>query len=262
MAKQRHESERERLFEQIEDRIGHRFVERSWLERALTHASAATPQQPSNERLEFLGDAVLGLVIAQALFQRHPEWSEGELTRVKSAVVCSSALARTTERLGLASALRLAPGLARAGRALPESILAATFEAVLGAVYLDGGLEAARRFCATALAGEIEAALSRTRALNWKSWLQQLCQRDLGLVPHYRVSAVSGPDHDRRFEVVVELGAERFGRGAGRTKKRAEQAAAEATLRELLGNDVECLREGRLPPFSPALRARLRGEEG
>ncbi|GIW71548.1 MAG: hypothetical protein KatS3mg102_1090 [Planctomycetota bacterium] len=237
--------------QQVEGRLGYRFAAPALVRQAFTHRSVRASGGPSNERLEFLGDAVLGLLVAEELYRRYPDWPEGELTRVRSVVVSAPVLARALQRLGLVEAIRLGKSLRWRGR-LPPSLLACVFEALLGAIYLDGGLEPARRLLERALAGEIEAAARRRCELNWKSLLQQLAQRDLGELPRYRLLAASGPEHERCFEVVALLGEREFGRGRGRTKKAAEQAAAEATLRRLLGPRLEELRSGVLPPLAPA----------
>jgi ribonuclease-3 len=230
----------------VEARLGYRFTKRALLERALTHGSVRSSGDPSNERLEFLGDAVLGLAMAEHLFRSRGGWQEGELTRVKSVAVSATALARALERAGLDGAIRVGRSLSRMGR-LPDSLLANVFEAIVGALFLDGGLDAARTFSLAALAGEVEAAERRLLAVNWKSLLQQLAQRDLSLTPTYRLAATTGPDHEKQFHVVACLGEVEHGAGEGLTKKSAEQAAAEATLRQLLGARIEELREGRLP---------------
>jgi ribonuclease-3 len=226
----------------LEDRLGHRFRERSLLERALTHASAKEGGD-SNERLEFLGDAVIGLVVAEFLFAAYAELEEGPLTRVRSAVVSAPVLADLARTLGLDAEVRLGKGLER--RDLSAAVLANVVEAVVGAVYLDGGLDAARRLVLWGLADAIEGELTARDQRNWKSILQELTQERLREVPGYEVVATRGPDHKKEFEVVARIAGEERGRGAGPSKKAAEQAAAEAAYRALAGEPVAVQPPGR-----------------
>lgn len=216
----------------LEERLGYRFVDRSRLEQALAHASAKeSGEAPCNERLEFLGDAVIGLVIAEFLFAAFGELEEGPLTRVRSAVVSAPVLAELALELGLDREVRLGKGLDR--RLLSPAVLANVMEAVVGAVYLDGGLDAARRLVLYGLADAIEGELEARSQRNWKSSLQELTQERLREVPTYEVVATRGPDHKKEFEVIARVGGEALGRGSGSTKKAAEQAAAEAAFRAL-----------------------------
>ncbi len=212
--------------------LGYRFSEPELLERALTHRSHESeyPEQPSNERLEFLGDAVLSLVIADLL---HTGWqlAEGEMAMVRAAVVNEATLAAVARRLGIGAALRLGRGEEATGGRDKASILADAMEAVLGAVYLDGGLEAARRLI---LADWYEVVVERAAApggRDYKTRLQEVLARD-GVVPEYRVDG-SGPDHERVFVAVVQVDGAELGSGSGSSKKRAQQEAARAALERL-----------------------------
>ncbi|MBI3726418.1 ribonuclease III [bacterium] len=218
---------------EIERRLGYRFASDERLQVALTHSSAKPEGRPSYERLEFLGDAVIGLVVSDFLFAAFPERDEGELTRIKSAVVSESALASCAARLRLDLALDAGKGVKKDG--IPASIQADVFEAVSGAIYLDGGLEAARRFVLLNLAPAIESVLGARNARNWKSILQQYTQRLLATTPTYEVVRAVGPDHVKEFEVVALVKGEVRGAGRGRSKKVAEQAAARAALEALIG---------------------------
>jgi ribonuclease-3 len=214
-------------------RLGYPFSDRALLSQALTHSSGKTDTQPSNERLEFLGDAVLGLIISGFLFEAFPLYDEGELTKIKSVVVSSKSLARETSRLGLMEFFTIGKGMANQGQ-LPVSILANVFEAIVAAIYLDGGLRAAQRFVLDKLMDQIEAVVSNQHRKNYKSLLQHHCQKHMNLTPTYRVVKQEGPDHVKSFQVVAVVGDREYDTGWGRSKKEAEQKAAEATLKLLL----------------------------
>ncbi len=218
----------------LERRLGHRFRERRLLERALTHRSYAHERgnEEHYERLEFLGDAVLGLVAVGWLYERFPEIAEGRLSKLKSRLVSRSTLAAAAARLELGDLLRLGVGEERTGGRNKSSLLADAMEAVLGAVFLDRGFEAARRVAAPLL----EAAhreLADPRAGDAKTRLQELAQARGLELPEYTVVEEEGPDHLKRFTVGCRLAGREAGRGVGRTKKIAEQRAAEAALAEL-----------------------------
>lgn len=216
------------VLEELEVRLHWEFRDRGLLVEALTHASCKDATHPSNERLEFLGDAVLGLVVAHFLFSAFPEHEEGPLTRVRSTVVSAKSLARLAIRLGLDRALRCGRGLKR--EELPPSVLAGAVEAVLGAVFLDGGLEAVRPIVLWGLEEALEDELAVRAESNWKSILQELTQQAERVTPTYSVVSEAGPDHLKEFVIAVLVdGAER-GRGTGASKKAAEQAAAQAAL--------------------------------
>ena len=216
----------------IEDRIGYRFVDSSLLAQALIHASIATTRVASNERLEFLGDAILGTIVCEHLYRRVPTELEGELTKIKSNAVSRRICAEIALELGLADAVQLGKGMGER-EGLPQSLLAALLEAVVGAIYLDGGIEPARVFILRCLNERIEESTRLGHQQNFKSVLQQSLQRkDLG-TPSYLVLNERGPDHAKAFEVCVEVGERRFKASWGLSKKIAEQEAALEALVEL-----------------------------
>ena len=214
-------------------RLGHDFASPALLELAITHRSFANEAgMPShNERLEFLGDAVLGLLVSESLFLRHPERTEGELARAKSALVSAGALAPYAEAVEIGDLLRLGVGESRSGGGRKASLLADGFEALLGAVFLDGGLEAARRVVERYLAWA-EAAVDVERS-DAKTELQERVQARGWELPSYRVVEERGPEHEKWFTCEVLLRGEAAGRGLGRTKKEAERRAAAEALAAL-----------------------------
>ncbi len=218
--------------DRCEAALGHRFRDRSLLELCLTHASVARTRLASNERLEFLGDAVLGLVVCEMLFKLFPEAAEGELTRVKSVLVSRSTCADLTRRLGLDRLVFVGKGLGSHDR-IPSSILAAVFESLVAGVYLDGGLEAARRLIERAVDEELERATARDRGRNFKSVLQHLAQKRFGATPAYRLVDEQGPDHSKCFLVSAVIGENAYPAAWGASKKEAEQAAARKALSDL-----------------------------
>jgi ribonuclease-3 len=220
--------------------LGYRFKNTDLLREALTHASVAVTRQSSNERLEFLGDAVLGMIVCQYLFETYPDYLEGELTKIKSAVVSRHTCAEVARGLGLPGVLFLGKGMS--GRAsLPPSLGAAVFESLLGALYIDGGLEEARRFVLEHMTPHIQENVRSEHQHNYKSQLQQHAQKVLGTTPLYEVLDEKGPDHSKCFEIAVIIDGRLFPSAWGRAKKEAEQKAALHALVELkvLPQDVE-----------------------
>lgn len=217
---------------QCQERLGYRFRDPRMLRAALTHSSSADVRGDSNERLEFFGDAVLGLVICQALFERLPDAQEGELTKIKSAVVSRRVCARVSDALRLGEFLQLGQGM-EGGEQLPRSLSAAVLEAVIAAIYLDGGLEPACRFILTQFDDELRATTESGHQFNYKSQLQHHAQRELGATPEYDILDEKGPDHSKCFEIAVSIGVRQFPGGWGPSKKEAEQKAALLALREL-----------------------------
>jgi ribonuclease-3 len=211
----------------LEEALGHRFDDLGLLRRALSHRSwvAENGAAESNERLEFLGDAVLGWVIADFAYHRYADRAEGALTDLRKAVVNQRALAEVARSIGLGGHVYLGRGEEAAGGGDKDSILSDAFEAVLGAVYLDGGVEAARRLVATRVAPRLERALDGLHRLDRKSALQERLAADGREPPEYRSSA-TGPDHDKVFTAQVLSEGTLLGSGSGRSKKDAEQAAA------------------------------------
>ena len=224
--------------QRIEQLLDHRFTDLDLLKRALTHASLVDSRLESNERLEFLGDAVLGLVVCSYLYDQYDDLLEGEMTKIKSTVVSRRVCAEIALALGFDEMLRLGKGMSRHA-ALPGSVLAAVFESLIGALYLDGGLEQARSFILRTMKQRIEDAARSGHQHNFKSVLQQTAQQTFGQTPQYVVLDEKGPDHAKCFEVAVEIGARRFGSSWGASKKQAEQDAALQALKEL-GFAVSC----------------------
>ena len=215
------QTDRERILLTCETRIGYDFRDRSLLRRALTHSSCAVTRLDCNERMEFLGDAVLGMVICEYLYQHFPERREGQLTQQKSHLVSRAVCAQVASRLELEHMIFVGKGL----QAIPDSLKAAVVESLIAAVYLDSGYESACDFILRAFALELENCLEGD-AENYKSLLQEEIQRGGSLVPQYVIVEERGPDHAREFHMAVEVGEQRFGGAWGRSKKEAEQKAA------------------------------------
>lgn len=218
--------------EAVQTIIEYRFTDVELLRSSLTHASVAPHRLASNERLEFLGDAVLGLVICEELFNRFPEFLEGELTRIKSVVVSRETCASVAERLDLVEHLDLGKGITESP-SLPASLAACAYEAIIGAMYVDSGLEGAKRFILAHMDEEIDHVMAGEYPLNYKSLLQQHAQHDLGATPNYELLDEKGPDHAKAFEVAVAIRGRRYPGAWGPSKKAAEQLAAMEALRVL-----------------------------
>ncbi|MEK0424383.1 MAG: Ribonuclease 3 [Planctomycetota bacterium] len=219
-----------------QERIGYCFANPTLVASALTHASVATSRTHSNERMEFLGDAILGMVVCEHVFQTYPEYLEGDLTKIKSIVVSRRVCAKVSKALGLEDCLVVGRGMMRHG--MPRSLLSDVFEAVVAAVFLDGGLDQARSFILRHLETEIRLAAEGHSGGNYKSMLQQLAQGNLKGTPVYRLVGESGPDHSKYFEVAAEISGKRFTSAWGRNKKEAEQRAAGNALAELRGEEA------------------------
>ena len=211
-----------------EDIIGYQFADHDLLQRCLTHSSAAPTRLESNERLEFLGDAVLGLVTCELLYRRFPRYAEGELTRLKSILVSRVSCSLICERLGLHELLFVGKGLRNAKR-LPDSVKAASLETIIAGVYLDGGLEAARSFITTFLDPEVDLAVA-SNSRNFKSVLQQISQKRFTETPVYRLLDEQGPDHSKCFQVAAVIGSTVYPAAWGNSKKEAEQEAARQAI--------------------------------
>lgn len=213
---------------ELPTRLGHDFRDPALLRRALSHRSwcAEVGGQPSNERLEFLGDAVLGLVVADLAYRHHDDLPEGKLTDLRKSVVNASALAEVAVEIGIGPCLLLGKGEDAAGGRSKPSILSDALEAVLGAVYVDGGIDAARRVVERLIAQRMAAAAQRLDRLDYKTVLQELTARLHDSAPVYVVSD-TGPDHEKHFYATVIVQGVSVGQGEGRSKKTAEQAAAE-----------------------------------
>ncbi len=218
--------------EQIEAILEYVFQDKSLLVEAFTHSSAADDRRNSNERMEFLGDAVLAVVICQALFEKFPRLLEGDLTKMKSALVSRGSCAKVTRAMGLHSFLKVGKGMA-SSRSLPRSIVAGLLEGIIGAVYLDGGFAAAQTFILMAFGPMLEKTQVEDPQGNYKSMLQQHAQEKFGVTPVYSLLDEKGPDHNKCFETGVVVDERHFPSAWGITKKEAEQKAAFNALVEL-----------------------------
>jgi ribonuclease-3 len=226
-------------FEDLQARIGYRFKDRGLLEHALTHRSRAAEDLSGgvrdNESLEFLGDAVLGLVIADALFHQFPAYSEGQKSKIKAAVVSTQALARHAERLDLGQHLLLGRGEEKTGGRYKQALLADTYEALIAALYLDGGIEAAASFLRRELQAAIdEADRADVMGQDYKSALQERLQAIGRPLPEYRLVGQDGPDHRKIFHVEIVVAGETLSSATGKAKKEAEQEAARLALARLV----------------------------
>lgn len=222
--------------EKLEEKLGYTFQNRALLENALTHSSYANENKhtgaQSNERLEFLGDSVLGMVTADYLYRVHPDLPEGDLTRTRAALVCEGSLVEVAQQLELGTYLKLGKGEDAGGGRERPSIVADAVEAVLAAVYLDGGIGSARKIIQRFILDREE---EKSGSRDYKTALQELVQRESGQVLAYRLVGSTGPDHAKRFQVEVELNGTPVGAGEGRSKKEAEQMAAKAAISKLKG---------------------------
>ena len=221
----------------LEEKLGYTFQSPELLENALTHSSYANENRGrgmrSNERLEFLGDSVLGMVVADYLYRTHPDLPEGELTRTRASLVCEESLVEVAKLWNLGAYLRLGRGEESGGGRTRPSIQADAVEAVLAAVYLDGGIGSARKIIQHFILSREAAVVHAGR--DYKTALQELVQRESGQVLKYCLTGEEGPDHDKRFFVTVELNGKPVGSGQGHSKKLAEQMAAKAAFQKLNG---------------------------
>jgi ribonuclease-3 len=220
---------------QLQKMLGVSFKNPALLELSLVHSSYSNenPDAGSNERLEFLGDAVIGFIIAEKLYRTFALLSEGEMTRIRAELVRQDTLAHAAESIKLGEFLYLGKGEEAGGGRRKPANLARAFEAVVGAVFLDRGLAAARKLVLTLLHGELEKAVNMGGEPNYKSQLQELVQAKYHVSPTYRLVAEIGPDHDKRFTVDVVIKDKVAGRGVGKSKKRAEMEAARLALKKL-----------------------------
>jgi ribonuclease-3 len=214
----------------LEERVGYTFSQPALLTLALTHRSVSSedPGRKDNERLEFLGDAVLQLVVTDLLYESYPQLAEGQMAKVRATVVSRGTLAEVARDLDVGRHVELAPSEEATGGREKDSILADTVEAVIGAIYLDGGLELARRVILSLWSDHVAERAKQPGVKDYKTRLQELTARD-GARPVYDVDG-TGPDHDRRFRAVVTVNGTEYGSGEGRSKKEAEQAAARQAL--------------------------------
>jgi len=223
--------------ERCQRRIGYEFRDKTLLAAALTHASGAQHRLASNERLEFLGDAILGAVVCEILYIQYPDYLEGDLTKIKSVVVSRQTCAKISEALGLQEFLILGKGMS-SHPSVPPSLLADVFESLAAAIYLDGGDPAVRDFIQRFIGPEIELAATGELGGNYKSLLQQLAQRENGSTPTYQLLDEKGPDHSKCFKISAQIGRTLYQPAWGRNKKEAEQRAARNALAEINGEAV------------------------
>ncbi len=215
-----------------QERLGYRFKDQDLLRAALTHASGAEHRLASNERLEFLGDAILGAIVCETLYHQYPEYLEGDLTKIKSVVVSRQTCAKISDALGLEEFLILGKGMTT-HPSVPPSLLADVFESLTAAIYLDGGVNAVTEFVTRLVGPEIEATADGDLGGNYKSLLQQLAQREHGTTPTYQLLDEKGPDHSKCFKICAQVGRRRYQAAWGRNKKEAEQRAARNALSQL-----------------------------
>lgn len=225
-----------------EEMLGYHFQNKRLIAEALTHSSFAEKRVNSYERLEFLGDSVLGLTVCEYLFHRFPAWLEGDLTKVKSNVVSRQTCTRMGLDLGIDRILVVGKGVGTLGR-VPSSLIANGLESIVGAIFLDGGIESAREFLMPLIEKHVDAAVEGRLEVNYKSELQQYSQKRFNVPPSYRVVGDRGPDHEKEFLVAAHVHKQSFSPAWGSNKKEAEQRAAANALAEIEGNE---------PPFFDA----------
>ena len=226
------------MINELETAIGYQFRNITLLQNALSHSSYANERWhdslKSNERLEFLGDSVLGMVVAEHLYRTFPDRPEGELTRMRADMVCEKTLAKVANGLGLGKHLMLGKGEEQGGGRSRESILADAVESVIAACYLDGGMTAAVQFIQKFIL--VNVPVTKLHNADYKTALQELVQQKKNQVLSYNLVGESGPDHDKHFQVELTLNGEVVGVGSGSSKKRAEQAAAQSAIERLYPN--------------------------
>jgi ribonuclease-3 len=216
--------------------VAYSFKDETVLMNAMTHRSYLHDDMErwaSNERLEFLGDAVLGMLVTETLFKKYPQGSEGELTKAKSFIVSRSMLAKRAQEINLGRFLYMGNGEDRSGGRQRKSILSDAFEALIGAIYIDGGLEAARRFVKKFVLQNVNQYFQSEYHQNFKSWLLEYAQARGDAVPKYKVLKETGPDHQKVFTIIVTINGKTMGKGKGFTKKSAEQNAAKHAIEKL-----------------------------
>jgi ribonuclease III len=220
------------LRQRAEQILGYTFTNPDLLKESLTHASVADNRVNSNERMEFLGDAVLDLIICEALYRRFPEYLEGDLTKIKSAVVSRRTCAEVSVETGLIDLLIIGKGISNR-ETMPHSLAAAVYESIVAAIYLDGGFEVVKQYVLRTMSPKIESIASNSHLHNYKAVLQQHAQKSMGATPIYELLDEKGPDHSKCFEVCVCVDGRRFTSAWGPNKKMAEQKAALLALEEL-----------------------------
>jgi len=218
--------------ERAEKVLGYKFKNPQLLKEALTHASIADRRLDSNERMEFLGDAVLDLIVCEALYAKFPEYQEGDLTKVKSAVVSRRTCAEVSNETGLTELLIIGKGIS-SRNSLPSSLAAAVYESIVAALYLDGGFDVVKQYVLRTMTPKLEVIASNNHQQNYKAVLQQHAQKELSSTPYYELLDEKGPDHSKCFEVCVTVDGRRFTSAWGPNKKMAEQKAALLALEDL-----------------------------
>ena len=232
--------QREKELQEIERKLGSSFLNKALLNQALVHSSYGHEKNiPDNERLEFLGDAVLKLIVSEYIFNKFPEKSEGDLTKIRAAVISDETLARIARKEALGHFLLLSPNERRTGGPRKRSNLANAFEALIGAVFLDAGIGKSREIIIDALRGEIEKSSSKGFIIDYKSALQEYAQKKKWHLPHYKVMKETGPKHRRVFWIEVKIKGKHYGMGRGGNKKEAEQRAATQALKKVKQEDKE-----------------------
>ena len=228
------------MIRDLENAIGYRFRNIQLLQNALAHSSYANERWHnsllSNERLEFLGDSVLGMLVAEYLYRNFPNRPEGELTRMRADMVCEKTLAAAANRIGLGEHLLLGHGEEQGGGRTRASILADAMESIIAACFLDGGLDAALKFVQKFIL--VEVPVTKLHNADYKTQLQELVQQKKNQVLSYALIGQSGPDHDKKFDVAVSLNGKIVGEGSGSSKKRAEQMAARSAIEKLFPEHI------------------------
>ncbi len=221
--------------EELQQHIGHEYRDRSLLERALTHKSYANENKVSshNERMEFLGDSVLNLIVSEYLMNACPDSSEGDLSRLRAAIVSEPALAAVSREIGLGSYILLGRGEEQTGGRDKDSLLADELEALIASIYIDAGKEKAQTFILRFFGEGMKRTCASGGSFDYKTRLQELCQERLKQLPDYRIASETGPDHQKEFSVEVWINGRLSGRGSGRSKKEAEQRAAKEALQQV-----------------------------
>ena len=230
------------LVEACEEMLGYHFQNKGLISEAITHSSFAEKRVNSYERLEFLGDSILGFTVCEYLFHRYPSWLEGDLTKVKSNVVSRQTCTRIGLEMGIDRILVVGKGVGTLGR-VPASLVANAFESIVGAIYLDGGMESVRDFLRPLIERHVDEAVTGRLEINYKSELQQFSQKRFSVPPNYRVVDDRGPDHEKEFLIAAIVHKQSFSPAWGSNKKEAEQRAAANALAEIDGKDAPFLDE-------------------
>ncbi len=217
-----------------EQRLGYEFRDKRFLYEALTHASVADTRLDSYERLEFLGDSILGFTVCEYLFQTFPDWLEGDLTKVKSNVVSRQTCGNVGAELKLDEFIVVGKGVGKSGK-VPKSLLANAFESIVAAIYLDAGMDAVKSFLLPFVVVHVESAIRGGLEINYKSELQQYAQKRFGVPPRYNLLGSRGPDHDKSFKIAAQIDKKSFAPAWGKNKKEAEQRAAANALAVIAG---------------------------